>query len=283
LENDLRKAIDLDQLSLVYQPIVSLQTGALSGVEALLRWEHPDYGAILPAEFIPVAEDTGLSVTLGEWVLRQGCAQMAAWKRRFLTAPGLISVNLSPKQFSQPALIETVRKVLGDTQLFPGALQLEVTEGACTLDVGSARQRMQAIKSLGVRLAMDDFGTGFSSLSSLHQFPVDVLKIDRSFVARVDEAKDIASLVHAAALLARNLGMATVAEGIERQSQVLALQELRCEYAQGYFFGKPMSAPELEQILHQGFPIRTEASGAMTFAPTWSAQMEFGSPGVGVM
>jgi EAL domain-containing protein (putative c-di-GMP-specific phosphodiesterase class I) len=135
---------------------------------------------------------------------------------------------------------------------------------------------MQAIKSLGVRLAIDDFGTGFSSLASLHQFPADVLKIDRSFVARVDEAKDIASLVHAAALLARNLGMATVAEGIEKPSQVVALQQLGCEYAQGFFFGKPMLAAELELLLIHGFPALLPTASAMAFAHTWNSQLEFG-------
>jgi diguanylate cyclase (GGDEF)-like protein len=278
LETDLRKAIQAGQLFLEYQPIVSLSTGAITSAEALLRWQHPVLGPISPAEFVPIAEDTGLIMPIGEWVLRAGCRQMAAWQQSLgSAAPATLSINLSRRQFSLTNLDELIHEVLASEGLEPTALQLEVTESLCMHDAVNTRRVLQSIKKLGVRLAIDDFGTGLSSLASLHQFPADVLKIDRSFVARVDEAKDIASLVHAATMLARNLGMTTVAEGIEKPSQVLALQELGCQYAQGYFFGKPMGPTELERMLSGNLREKTETAGAIAFAHRWSDEITLGS------
>lgn len=274
LESDLRKVISANQLHLVYQPIVSLETGALTGVEALLRWQHPTEGLISPAEFIPIAEDTGLILPIGQWVLRESCRQAVAWQREFgSAAPAIISINLSRKQFVLPTLPETIQEILLETGIAPTAVQLEVTESACMDDVASAQRALQALREMGVKLAIDDFGTGYSSLASLHQFPIDVLKIDRSFVNRVDQAKDIAALVHALTVLARNLGMATIAEGIETEAQVLALQELGCKYAQGYLFGKPMCPADLAQWIASGCG-GSQIAGAAAFSHAWGETLE---------
>ena len=253
LENDLRKAIDGDQLYLAYQPIVSLQTGELASVEALLRWNHPSEGLISPVEFIPIAEDTGLILPIGEWVMRNGCQQLASWQRTLgAAAPLTISINLSRRQFVLPSLTQMIQQIIEEAGIAPSSVQLEITESTCMDDVTSATHTMQAIKSLGVRLAIDDFGTGFSSLAALHEFPVDILKIDRCFVNRVDDEKGTAALIHAVAILACNLGISTVAEGIEKSSQAIALQELGCTYGQGYLFGKPMPAAAIERLVVGG-------------------------------
>jgi diguanylate cyclase (GGDEF)-like protein/PAS domain S-box-containing protein len=250
LENDLRKAIAAEQMFLVYQPIVSLETGSVSGVEALLRWRHPVEGAIGPVEFIPIAEDAGLILPIGEWVLREGCQQLARWQRSLgAAAPETMSINLSRKQFVSPTLTATIRGIIEDAGIAPGSVQLEITESACMQDLPSAIIAMEAIKAIGAKLAIDDFGTGYSSLASLQQFPIDVLKIDRSFINEVDTDQDTSALVHALTALARNLGIVTVAEGIEQPGQLAALREMGCEYAQGYYFAKPMAPEDVETLI----------------------------------
>ncbi len=250
LENDLRKAIDQNQLVLHYQPIVSLESGAVCSVEALLRWYHPTEGLISPAEFIPIAEDSQQIIEIGEWVLREGCRQYAEWLKRLeFRTPSMISINLSRKQFACPHLVQTVRCTLEEFQVDPKHIQLEVTEDAFASDIKQAIQAMQEIKDIGVKLAIDDFGIGCSSFASLNQFPVDTLKIDRSLIAEVQRTKGMAAMINSLVVLSENLGMMLIPEGIEEQNQVTELKKLGCHFGQGYFFARPMPADRLEEFL----------------------------------
>ncbi len=274
LENDLRRAIDANQLSFVFQPIVSLETGEPHSVEALLRWRHATAGDIGPAEFIPIAEESNLILAIGEWVLREGARQMADWIDRLgPAAPPTISLNLSRKQFIRSDLPEQIRGILMETGLAAERLQLEVTEDAFASDVKAAIATMNAIKRLGVQLAIDDFGAGCSTFASLHEFPADVLKVDRSLLSDIEQSKDTAALVHSLAVLVRNLGLTMVAEGIERASQAVVAQELGCQLAQGYFFARPMPADKLEAFLVER-QSAASVSGAMAFESRWSPHME---------
>ena len=249
LENDLRQALESNELFLMYQPIVCLQTGRIESFEALVRWQHSGRGLISPGEFIPIAEDTGLILPIGEWVLREACGQFVQWQESMGdAAPHSMSVNLSRKQLHVPNLIETIQQILTQTKMAPDRLHLEVTESAVMTDGAAAVRVLQAIKALGVKLDMDDFGTGYSSLACLHQFPIDVLKIDRSFVINIDRGRDFAALVHAVAQLARNLNISVIAEGIETVEQLLTLQSLDCEFGQGYLFSKPLLAEQVPQF-----------------------------------
>ncbi|MCC7145231.1 MAG: EAL domain-containing protein [Phycisphaeraceae bacterium] len=249
LENDLRKALESDQLFLVYQPIVSLRTGEVESLETLVRWRHPQRGLISPGEFIPIAEDTGLIIPIGEWVLRESCRQFSLWRQDLgPAAPRGISVNLSRNQLLLPNLPDTIRRILAETSVPPQCLHLEITESAVMRDVDLATRILRAVKEVGVKLDMDDFGTGYSSLACLHQFPIDVLKIDRSFVANIDRGKDFAALVHAVTQLAGNMGIPVVAEGIETADQVLILQSLECDFGQGYFFSSPLAAAQIPNL-----------------------------------
>ncbi|MFH1301482.1 MAG: EAL domain-containing protein [Planctomycetota bacterium] len=250
LENDLRKAIEHDQLVLHYQPIVSLESGAVCSVEALLRWYHPTEGLISPAEFIPIAEDSQQIIEIGEWVLREGCRQYAEWTERLeYRTPSMISINLSRKQFACPHLVHTVQRTLEEFQVNPKHIQLEVTEDAFASDIKEAIQAMKDIKAIGVKLAIDDFGIGRSSFASLNQFPVDTLKIDRSLIAEVKRTKGMAAMINSLVVLSENLGIMLIPEGIEEQNQVTALKKLGCHFGQGYFFARPMPADKLEAYL----------------------------------
>lgn len=243
LENDLRRAVEHGQFFLEYQPIVSLETMEVESFEALIRWEHPECGPISPGEFVPLAEDTGLIVPIGEWVLREACRQFADWRRTAQGAvPRSISVNLSRNQLLLSDLPDKIRQILKENDLPPSALHLELTESAVMRDVESAKQVLRALKEIGLKLNMDDFGTGHSSLACLHQFPFDVLKIDRSFIVSVDRGRDLAALVHAVITLARNLNISVVAEGIETRDQLIMLQSLGCQFGQGFYFSKPLPA-----------------------------------------
>lgn len=250
LENDLRKAIEYNQLALFYQPIVSLDSGAVCSVEALIRWNHPQHGIISPGEFIPIAEDSQQIIELGEWVLREGCRQYADWAERLeYKTPSMISINLSRKQFACPLLVHTVQRTLEEFNVAPKHIQLEVTEDAFASDIKSAIQAMKDIKEIGVKLAIDDFGIGRSSFASLNQFPVDTLKIDRSLIAEVKRTKGMAAMINSLVVLSENLGIMLIPEGIEEESQVVALQKLGCHFGQGYYFGRPMPAEKLEEYL----------------------------------
>jgi diguanylate cyclase (GGDEF)-like protein len=246
LENDLRGALEAGHLFLVYQPIVSLRTGQIESFEALVRWKHPERGLISPAEFIPIAEETGLILPIGEWILREACGQFSGWRNSMGdAAPRSISVNLSRRQLALPDLPQTIRRIVAQAGMTPGCLHLEVTESAVMNDATGGAAMLHAIKDIGVKVDMDDFGTGYSSLACLHQFPIDVLKIDRSFIANIDRGRDFAALVHAVAQLARNLNISVVAEGIETSDQLLTLQSLDCEFGQGYLFSKPLMVDEV--------------------------------------
>ena len=264
LERELQTALssDKDQLSLVYQGIHDLDTGAMMRVEALARWHHPKWGHVGPHEFIPIAERSGLIVSLGEWVLREACRQSKAWEA--LSGQGVVvSVNVSAMQFAHPGFYRTVEAALEDHALLPELLEIELTESMVMHDAEKMIEMLCAIKKLGVQIAVDDFGTGYSSLSYLKRFPVDRLKVDRSFVQDLATDPDDAAIVRTIIALGHNLGLKVVAEGVETEAQIDFLTKNRCDELQGYYFGKPMPAPELLASLAG---IRTRAS--MTGAPT---------------
>lgn len=274
LENDLRKAIHLDQLSLVFQPIISLSSGDTTMVEAFLRWQHPTEGEISPAEFIAIAEESELIQGLGDWTLLAGCRQMTAWIESLgESAPTAMSINLSPKQFARRSFVLDLQRVLAETGLHPSRLQLEIKEDAFVKDVAIAIETMRAIRGLGVRLAIDNFGTGIASFASLHRLPINMLKVDRSLMIGLEDSKDAASLIHALAVLVRNLGISLVAEGVENPTQVMALQELGCEFGQGYFFARPMTTEAFAEFAVRSEAFNHETSGAQAFGNRLSERM----------
>src|SRR5690348_10001059 len=249
LETDLRGALEREEFRNFYQPIVSLDSGRIVGFEALLRWQHPIRGLLGPEEFILVAEETGLIRELGWWNLREACRQMSQWRSAPKGRNLVISVNLSAKQFLQPNLVEDIRKLLGKLSLAPDALKLEITESAVMADPSAAVEMLQQIKSIGIRLAIDDFGTGYSSLSYLHRFPLDTLKIDRSFIRDMQEDGEGMEIARTILPMASNLRLDVVAEGVETLEQVALLKQLHCKYAQGYYFSKPLSAENTTALL----------------------------------
>jgi diguanylate cyclase (GGDEF)-like protein/PAS domain S-box-containing protein len=247
IESGLRKALGTSQLSLVYQPIVELDSGCMVSAEALLRWEHPLLGPVSPAEFIPVAEESGLIVPLGDWVLQESCRQLVAWRQQDPErAPQTISVNVSRAELALGTrLLERIRETLARTGLPPQCLQLEVTEREVMQNPAATRALMGELRAIGVRLSMDDFGTGTSSLACLRDYPFDTIKIDRSFVSDLTADRDVLAVIHATITLVENLEMTSVAEGVESAEQVAILQSLGCRYAQGYYFSRPVAAERL--------------------------------------
>jgi diguanylate cyclase (GGDEF)-like protein/PAS domain S-box-containing protein len=253
LENDLRRALERREFMVCYQPKVGLQSGRIAGVEALVRWEHPTRGLVPPPEFIPVAEETGLILPVGDWILGEACRQARDWQEQYPSAPPLMmNVNLSARQFRQPNLAAEVARVLRVTGLNPSSLELEVTESIMLDDADSASQTLRRLKNLGVRIAIDDFGTGYSSLSYLTRFPVDTLKVDRSFVARMGHEAEVTAIVQAVITLAKTLGLEVVAEGVERVEQLEQLREMECDLAQGYYFARPLSSESIQTLLASG-------------------------------
>jgi diguanylate cyclase (GGDEF)-like protein/PAS domain S-box-containing protein len=252
IESALRRAITRHELRVVYQPTVDLVTGSIVGVEALLRWDHPERGLLVPHDFIDVAEETGLILPIGSWVIEQACRQAQRWQAGNPDAHLLVSVNLSGRQLDDPTLIDTVRDVIERTGVDPNLLGLEITESVVMRDPQASTVTLQALKDLGVRLAVDDFGTGYSSLAYLRRFPVDLLKVDRAFVDGLDpdtgDAEDRA-IVAAVVSLAHTLGMEAIAEGVETAAQLAELRALGCDMAQGYFIAKPLTAPALDDLL----------------------------------
>ena len=247
LESDLRQAVEQKEFCVYYQPIVSLQTGRLAGFEALVRWNHPRRGLVSPLDFIPVAEETGLIVPIGEWVLAEACAKVREWQAASPSHRSLsLSVNLSARQVAQADLLERIKEALETTKLSPHCLKLEITESVVMENAEAAALMFKQLRSLGVQLSIDDFGTGYSSLSYLHRFPLNYLKIDRSFVTRLTTDNDNA-IVRTISTLARNLGMEVIAEGIETEEQYQQLKMLGCEYGQGYLFSQPVND---EAVLH---------------------------------
>ena len=251
LETDLRRAVERNELLLHYQPIISLETGKIAGFEALVRWHHPTDGLISPVEFIPIAEETGLIIPLGKWVLREACRQMRAWMTNGETRdrPLSISVNLSSKQFTQPDLIDQVAGILRETGLPATCLKLEITESMVMENVETAVRMLSELRALGVELSMDDFGTGYSSLSYLHRFPLNTLKIDRSFVMRMTDNAENGEIVRTIITLARSLEMNVVAEGVETEGQLEQLRRLDCDFGQGFLFSRPVDIEGATQLL----------------------------------
>jgi len=253
LENQLRKAIEERQLSVFYQPKLCLSTGRMNAAEALVRWEHPTLGQVPPADFIGLAEETGLIGPIGEFVLRQACWQACEWQRDGL-APIRVSVNLSVHQLRQGKLVSLVRQVLEETGLAPELLELELTESQLLDSVEHIIATFQQLRDLGVKLAIDDFGTGYSSLSYLKRFPVDYVKIDQSFIRGLGEGSEDAAITRAIIAMAHSLELKVVAEGVENQEQLDFLKAQGCDEVQGYLISRPVAAQELMRLLRNGFP-----------------------------
>ena len=251
LEADLRHAIEREEFALHYQPIVLLHTGEITGVEALVRWQHPRRGMLGPPQFIPVAEETGLIVPLGRWVVRDACRQAARWQR-MRGAPMTLTVNISGHQIQGESIVDDVREALEESGLDPRHLVLEITESVLMQHNEVLLLRLRALKSLGVRLAIDDFGTGYSSLGYLQRFPIDILKIDKSFVDNVGMNDGEPALARAVIALGETLRLQTIAEGIEQRRQLNGLQELGCEMGQGYYFARPIAASAIDDMLTGG-------------------------------
>jgi len=249
LAADLRLALERDELVLHYQPKVDLRTGEIIGFEALVRWQHPTRGLVPPLDFIGVAEATGLIVPLGRWVLTEACRQAVTWDR-----PLTMAVNLSVRQFEAGDVAEMVAEVLAETGMPPERLVLEMTESVLLTDTDDNLARIVSLKALGVQLAMDDFGTGYSSLAYLRRFPMDVLKIDRSFVDRLGGESEDEALVRTIVRLGQRFGMQTVAEGIENETQLAILREMGCDFAQGYLLSRPLPGPDATALLERGLP-----------------------------
>jgi predicted signal transduction protein with EAL and GGDEF domain len=250
IEADLRRALDFGELVVHYQPIVALATRRMSGVEALVRWQHPERGLLPPSVFIGLAEETGLIHQLGRQVLEAACVQVRHWQVQHPRHATLsVSVNLSPHQLTSDVVVGEVRDVLDVSGLPASSLILEITEGVMMHDTEATIQRLRALKALGVRLAVDDFGTGYSSLSYLQRFPIDILKIDRSFVAAIDSGQDEHSLARPIVSLARSLHLQTVAEGVETGAQADVLGHMRCDLAQGFYLAVPQGAEAIGALL----------------------------------
>jgi diguanylate cyclase (GGDEF)-like protein len=257
LQTNLRSAIEQQQFMLYYQPVISLGTGELAGLEALIRWNHPTEGFISPARFIPVAEETGLIAQIGEWTLREACRQVKTWQEKFGDEFALkVNVNLSVKQFAQPDLIERIDTILAETGTNGNMLKLEITETAIMDNAESADLILKQLNNREIYLCIDDFGTGYSSLNYLHRFPVKTLKIDRSFISIIEDSNldrsNKSLIVQAIVTLAHQLGMDVVAEGVETIEQAKYLRQIGCEFAQGYYFDRPMSAELVETAIAKG-------------------------------
>lgn len=252
-ETDLRRALEREEFRVHYQPIVDLETGSITEVEALVRWQHPQRGLVPPAEFIPAAEETGLIVPIGRWVLEQACKQALEWQKQYPPQPGdpplKVSVNLSARQFQHPQLVEDIAEVVKKSGLDTHHLKLEITESVGIEDVGSTSATLWKLKELGLQLALDDFGTGYSALNYLKRYPFDTLKLDRTFVDGLGQDPEDTAIVHAAIAFAKALSLRVTAEGIETAQQLAELQILGCDHGQGYYFARPMDGASLSHLL----------------------------------
>jgi EAL domain-containing protein (putative c-di-GMP-specific phosphodiesterase class I) len=263
LKAELARAVERGEFTVHYQPTVELATGRLAGVEALVRWEHPDRGLVPPLDFIPLAEQTGLIVPIGRYVLNEACRQMKTWQGLFPARPPMtVSVNLSARELDEPGLVGSVRAALQQSGLAPADLVLEITESLLLVDLPGTISKLSELRALGVRLAIDDFGTGYSSLAYLENLPVDILKIDKSFVDRIGENPSDSATAHSGApqqpvmvsaisQLGHALHLQMVAEGIEQPEQVEMLRGLDCQYGQGYYFARPLTPDALDALLHR--------------------------------
>jgi EAL domain-containing protein (putative c-di-GMP-specific phosphodiesterase class I)/FixJ family two-component response regulator len=251
LKKSLYTALRREEFQVYYQPQVSLTTGKIVGAEALVRWKHPEKGLIPPTEFIPVAEQTGFIIPLGEWILQTACQHLKSWKNEGFS--GLrVAVNLSPRQFHQPELSTRVAEILEKIGLEPNSLELELTESLMVEDTESAIATLTQLKKLGVAISIDDFGTGYSSLSYLTQYPFDTLKIDRSFIRNITDGSRNAAIVKAIIEMAHSLSLEVIAEGVETESEKDLIVRYQCDYMQGYLFSRPLPATDFEQLLKQG-------------------------------
>jgi EAL domain-containing protein (putative c-di-GMP-specific phosphodiesterase class I) len=248
LENSLRQALSNNELVVYYQPLIDGFTGRTTGFEALVRWQHPERGLVPPLDFIPLAEETGLIVPIGEWVLRTACAQNKAWQDKGYP-PVVVSVNLSGRQFRQPNFTGRVSHVLAATGLAPEYLELEITESIALHDVDYTIAILSELGAMGIKIAIDDFGTGYSSLSYLKRFPITTLKIDRIFIQDATQDAQDAAIISAIIVLAHNLRLKVVAEGVETGEQRLFLREMNCNTMQGYLFSRPLPAAQVENML----------------------------------
>ena len=251
METDMRRAIDRQEFFVCYQPIVALNDGAVSGFEALLRWQHAQRGVVSPAEFIPLAEETGLILDLGWWVLQQACQQIHLWQKLFQGRPLTVSVNLSSRQFLQIDLVDRMEQLLQQYQLTPASLKLEITESIIMENAEAIMRMLLRLQNMNLDLYIDDFGTGYSSLSYLHRLPISVLKIDRSFIMRLGQDQGSEEIVRTIVNLARSLKMRVVAEGVETSEQLQKIRELQCDYGQGYLFAKPQNSEDTEVMLYR--------------------------------
>ncbi|NJO97036.1 MAG: EAL domain-containing protein [Pleurocapsa sp. CRU_1_2] len=253
LENNLRFALKRNELMMHYQPIISLDSNKLVGFEALIRWQHPERGSISPVEFIPIAEDTGLILEIGEWLLREACQQLQTWRQQFASIPEIgslkMSINLASQQLQEPEFISKLDQILGDTGLDGSSLRLEITESVLIEPEGSIQDTLRQIKNRNIKLSIDDFGTGYSSLSYLRRFPIDNLKIDRSFIQQMNFDSENFEIVRLIITLAKTLGMKTISEGVETALQLNQLKGLGCEFAQGYLFSIPLAPKQIELML----------------------------------
>jgi diguanylate cyclase (GGDEF)-like protein len=250
LENDLRNALRRREFCLHYQPIIYLQTGKIAGIEALIRWNHPERGLLAPGQFLAVAEDADLLVPIGWQTLEEGCGQLQTWRKAYPSLTELsVSINLSAKQFLCPDLVEKLEKILADTGLKPSALKLEITEGIVMQSVDSSMRILNQLRQKGIALYLDDFGTGYSALSYLHQFPISTLKTDRSFISRRGTNKENRAVLQAVVQMATQLGMDVVVEGVETPEQLADIMALDCKYGQGYLFSRPVDPATAERIL----------------------------------
>jgi EAL domain-containing protein (putative c-di-GMP-specific phosphodiesterase class I) len=250
LETDMRIALEQEQLCVFYQPIIELDSMKLFGFEALVRWNHPKRGLVPPNEFIPVSEDTGLIIPLTLWILRKSCEHMVEWQRKSSSNKDLVvSVNLSGKHFAQKDLVEQVEEILIETKMNPACLKLELTESAMMENAERVISMLKKLRALGIKLSIDDFGTGYSSLSYLHRFPIDTLKVDRSFVNAMEDGSENGEIVRTVIALAKTLRLDVIAEGIETIHQLYQLRILGCEYGQGYLFSRPVPLEEAERLL----------------------------------
>jgi diguanylate cyclase (GGDEF)-like protein len=258
IEADLRHALDRGQLLLHYQPKVDVASGRVRGFEALLRWQHPERGLVSPVDFIPVAEDTGMIVPIGEWVLRQACAQIAEWQAAGLPVVS-VSVNLSARQFKHADLAGVVRRALADADVAPALLELEVTETLLMEDTGRTVCTLQALRDHGVAISLDDFGTGYSSLGYLTRFPIDCIKLDKSFVRDAVTDRQSGAITSAIIDLGHSLGLCVVAEGVETREQLDFLAERSCDVVQGFYFGRPMPAAQVPPLLRESGALQPAA------------------------
>jgi EAL domain-containing protein (putative c-di-GMP-specific phosphodiesterase class I) len=249
-ENDLQNALEQNQFEIYYQPILTADTEKITAVEALLRWHHPTKGILLPDTFIPFCEVSGLIIPIGIWVIGAACAQLGKWQAMGYTSLN-IAINLSMRQLSSPGLVDVIKSTLSATSIQPGKLELEITESSIMQNLEQARMQLQSLKDLGVKLSLDDFGTGYSSLAYVSEFPIHILKIDKSFIRDIAFDLEKLELVAMMIQLAKKLNLLTIAEGVETQEQLKKLRELKCDLIQGYLFSPPVQAGVLRQLLNE--------------------------------